>query len=155
MKFKMKKLCTLYKMWWSKEWFTDSQIDKKNDKNDFVENLKKVAPNEKEYKAIMKDYENLDKEKQEEISEYLQNVKKDFKEFYWEVLKMPIVNELVNKLKELKEQGNDNYESVDVVRIHTQLALLNVMKRTENNTWAMSAWTGSNAWWDYNHDEQF
>jgi len=178
----MKKLCILYEMLWSKEWFTDHEIEKDKSEIDFKEDLKKIAPNEEEYESIMEEYANLDKEKQEEISEYFgENIKPLIDRLYDDIKEndpsknklTQVIQKLENKLQELKEQGKDNYNSSEFVKATTQSVLLKNMfsaispeiegiesppvppeMKDDFNNISSWAWGTSNWAWG-NHDEQF
>ncbi len=143
MKFKIKNVNVSYEMWWSKEWFTHHNIEKGDSIDISIKELKKLAPNEKEYEAMKRDFDNLDKEKQNEVTEYLTQVKNGLKTLGYEVLEAPVIKEIIakleNKIQNLQESWKDNYKSREWVVTHTQLALLNIMgqSKIDKNDWAI------------------
>ena len=144
MKFKIKNVNVSYEMWWSKEWFTHHNIEeKKGNKEVSIDDLKQKAPSKEEYEAMKRDFDKLDNEKQNEVTEYLAQVKNGLKTLGYEVLETPVIKEIIakleNKIQNLQESWKDNYKSREWVVTHTQLALLNVMEQSkiDKNDWAI------------------
>ena len=141
----------MYKMWDTSEWFINSE-GKYNEKIEFntntctkeeISELKKIAPGREEYEKIMHEYNTLDKQQIEEVSEYVNTyIKPLFNKLFNDISNKGKAskeakddkNNLQEKIQDLqeyinilKENWENHYNNPKVVKYHTQNALLKVM----------------------------
>jgi DNA-binding transcriptional MerR regulator len=106
---------------------------------DIIKELKELSPSNDEYKKILEEFNNLDRKKKEEVSEYINNELKPLLNSLKDnvdsnSIRSKLENKILNletKINDLAENKEDHYNNSEAVKAHTQSALLKELSKNK------------------------